>query len=73
MRDWWKLMKLISVLLPEKYVKELHELVRSGAYPSRSAAVRAAVRDLVKSEVWLRRSHVGANVQTHSKRTGRNR
>jgi len=44
-------MKLVSVLLSEQYLKGLHELVRSGMYPSRSAAIRAAVRDLLKMEL----------------------
>ena len=48
-------MKLVSVLLPEAHLKGLHELVRSGMYPSRSAAIRAAVRDLIRRELWGRR------------------
>ncbi|MFQ6074109.1 MAG: ribbon-helix-helix domain-containing protein [Candidatus Bathyarchaeia archaeon] len=48
-------MKLVSVLLPKAYLKGLHELVRSGMYPSRSAAIRAAVRDLIRRELWGRR------------------
>ena len=39
-------MKLVTVLLPEAYLTGLDELVRSGMYPSRSAAIRAAVRDI---------------------------
>jgi Arc/MetJ-type ribon-helix-helix transcriptional regulator len=45
-------MKLVTVLLPEAYLEGLEELVRSGMYPSRSAAVRTAVRDLLKTELW---------------------
>ena len=45
-------MKLITVKLPEALVEGVDELVRSGMYPSRSAVVRAAVRDLLKSELW---------------------
>ncbi|MDH5779967.1 MAG: ribbon-helix-helix domain-containing protein, partial [Candidatus Bathyarchaeota archaeon] len=30
-------------------------LVRAAMYPSRSAAIRAAVRDLLKRELWTRR------------------
>ena len=45
-------MKLVTVLLPEAYIEGLEELVRSGMYPSRSAAIRTAVRDLVKTELW---------------------
>jgi len=45
-------MKLVTVKLPEALVDGIDELVRSGMYPSRSAVVRAAVRDLLKSELW---------------------
>lgn len=48
-------MKIVSVLLSEVYLKGLHELVRSGMYPSRSAAIRAAIRDMIKRELWDRR------------------
>ncbi len=46
------MMKLITVKLPEALIEGLDELVRSGMYPSRSAAVRAAVRDMLKRELW---------------------
>lgn len=45
-------MKLITVKLPEALVEGIDELVRAGMYPSRSAVVRAAVRDLLKTELW---------------------
>ena len=45
-------MKLVTVLLPEGYIEGLGELVRQNMYPSRSAAIRAAVRDLLKRELW---------------------
>ena len=50
-----KLMKLVTVLLPEAYLEGLDELVRANMYPSRSAAIRSAVRDLLKKELWERR------------------
>lgn len=46
------MMKLITVKLPEALIEGLDELVRSGMYPSRSAAVRASVRDMLKRELW---------------------
>jgi len=49
-------MKLVTVLLPEAYLEGLDELVRVNMYPSRSAAIRASVRDLLKREVWMRRT-----------------
>jgi Arc/MetJ-type ribon-helix-helix transcriptional regulator len=45
-------MKLVTVKLPEALVAGLDELVNSGLYPSRSAAIRAAVRDMLKRELW---------------------
>jgi Arc/MetJ-type ribon-helix-helix transcriptional regulator len=48
-------MKLVTVLLPEAYLEGLDELVRAGMYPSRSAAIRASVRDLLKKELWVKR------------------
>jgi len=47
-------MKLATVLLPEAYLAGLDELVRSGMYSSRSAAIREAVRDLLKRELWAK-------------------
>ncbi|UCF59467.1 MAG: ribbon-helix-helix protein, CopG family [Candidatus Bathyarchaeota archaeon] len=48
-------MKLVTVLLPEAYLEGLDELVRAAMYPSRSAAIRAAVRDMLKKELWGKR------------------
>ncbi|RLF22647.1 MAG: CopG family transcriptional regulator [Thermoprotei archaeon] len=48
-------LKLISVHLPESYVIGLDELVDRGLYPSRSEAIRIAVRDLLRRELWRRR------------------
>jgi antitoxin ParD1/3/4 len=45
-------LRLVSVKLPEGYIKGLDELVEKGMYPSRSSAVRTAVRDMLKSELW---------------------
>ena len=45
-------MKLVTVKLPEAILEGLDELVKAGMYQSRSAAVRAAVRDMLKKELW---------------------
>ena len=45
-------MKLVTVKLPDALVQGMDELVKSGMYPSRNAIVRAAVRDLLKNELW---------------------
>jgi len=45
-------MKLVSVKMPEALIEAMDELVRRGLYPSRSAVLRTAVRDLLKEELW---------------------
>ncbi|MGB9714248.1 MAG: ribbon-helix-helix domain-containing protein [Candidatus Bathyarchaeales archaeon] len=51
-------MKLITLYLPETYLKALDQLVNEKFYPNRAEAIRVAIRDLINSEVW-RRSKVG--------------
>ena len=46
------LMRIITVKIPEAYVRELDELVRLGIYPSRSEAIRVALRELLKKELY---------------------
>jgi len=46
------MMKLITVHLPNDQVLGLDELVRSGRYPNRSEAIRFAIRDMLKDELW---------------------
>lgn len=51
-------MKIITIMLPEPYIKALEVLVGEGRYPNRSEAVRTAVRDFIKEEFsqnWLER------------------
>ena len=45
-------LKLVTVKLPEAQVDGLGELVKMGMYPSKSAAIRAAIRDMLKNELW---------------------
>lgn len=45
-------MRLVTVKLPEALIEGLDQLVESGMYQNRSAALRAAVRDLLKRELW---------------------
>ncbi|MEM3725783.1 MAG: ribbon-helix-helix domain-containing protein [Candidatus Bathyarchaeia archaeon] len=51
-------MKLITLYLPETYLKALDQLVNEKFYPNRAEAIRVAIRDLINSEVW-RRNNVG--------------
>jgi len=49
-------MKLISVNLPESYLKVLEILVVDGKFPNRSEAIRVAIRDLIKTEYLIEKS-----------------
>jgi Arc/MetJ-type ribon-helix-helix transcriptional regulator len=48
--------KLISVNLPESYLKVLEILVIDGKFPNRSEAIRVAIRDLIKTEYLIEES-----------------
>lgn len=45
-------MKLVTAKLPEAQVEGLDELVGMRMYQSRSDAIRAAIRDMLKRELW---------------------
>jgi antitoxin ParD1/3/4 len=46
-------MKMITVHIPERYLAALETLVDNGHFPSRSEAIRVAIRDLIRSELDL--------------------
>lgn len=57
-------MKLVTALLPEAYLEGLDDLVRTNMYPNRSCAIRNAVRDMLKQELWGKnqgRTNIGSN------------
>jgi len=54
-RERWTILKLITLNIPENYLKYLDELVDGNYYPNRAEAIRIAVRDMLISEVWERR------------------
>ena len=45
-------MKLVTLHIPEQYVEGLERLVENNLYPNRSEAIRIAIRDLLKRELW---------------------
>ena len=45
-------MKLVTLYLPEAYIKALDWLVDKKYYSSRAEAIRVAIRDLLNKEVW---------------------
>jgi Arc/MetJ-type ribon-helix-helix transcriptional regulator len=55
-------MRLIAVHLPEKILADIQRLVDNGLYPNRSEAIRIAIRDLLKHELWGRGQAVNPKV-----------
>jgi Arc/MetJ-type ribon-helix-helix transcriptional regulator len=48
-------MKLITLYLPEPYIKALDQLVNERFYPNRAEAIRVAIRDMIDTEIWQRK------------------
>ncbi|MBS7642751.1 MAG: ribbon-helix-helix domain-containing protein [Candidatus Bathyarchaeia archaeon] len=46
-------MKLVSIYIPEAYIKALDRLVELKLYPNRAEAIRFAIRDLILRELPL--------------------
>jgi len=46
-------LQLITVKMSDIYVSALDKLVDLGMYPSRSEAIRVAIRDLLMKELWV--------------------
>ena len=47
-------LKLITLYVPETYLKALDQLVVGRFYPNRAEAIRVAIRDLVNDELFRR-------------------
>ena len=45
-------MKLMTVKLPERLIADVDQLVKAGIYHNRSDAIRAAVREMLRRELW---------------------
>lgn len=45
-------MRLITLYIPDGYLKDIDRLIKDRKYPNRAEAIRLAVRDLIRSEVW---------------------
>ena len=48
-------MALITVHVPEKFLKEIEKLVEEGYYPNRSEVIRIAIRDFLRQEAFHRK------------------
>jgi len=51
-------LKLITLYVPETYLRALDQLVDERFYPNRAEAIRVAIHDLINDELW-RRNQVG--------------
>jgi len=49
-------MKLITLYLPEPYIKALDKLVNERFYPNRAEAIRVAIKDMLNVEAWRTKS-----------------
>ena len=47
-------MRLVTVKMPEAYVEAIDELVRMGRFSNRSEAIRTAIRELLRRELWIK-------------------
>ncbi|MDI3474310.1 MAG: antitoxin ParD1/3/4 [Thermococcaceae archaeon] len=45
-------MKIISVQLPQGLINAMDQLVKKGIYPNRSEVIRAAIRELLRKELY---------------------
>lgn len=48
-------MKLITLYVPEPYLKKLDQLIEAKRYPNRAEAIRIAIRDLANEETEMLR------------------
>ena len=53
--------KIVTVKLPEPYIDGIDRLVESGRYMNRSDAIRAAVRELLRRELWAPEPYASAH------------
>ena len=47
-------LRILTVHLPDAYIEGLNKLVELKLYPNRSEAIRVAIRDLLRKELWER-------------------
>ncbi|MEM3974739.1 MAG: ribbon-helix-helix domain-containing protein [Ignisphaera sp.] len=47
-------LKLVTVKMPELYIEGIDELVKIGKYRNRSEVIRAAIRELLRKELWMK-------------------
>ncbi len=55
-------MKLVTVKMPDLYVRAIDELVKEERFSNRSEVIRVAVRELLKRELWSEGDLIGGSV-----------
>ncbi len=53
--------KLVTVKMPDLYVRAIDELVKEERFSNRSEVIRVAVRELLKRELWSEGSLIGGS------------
>jgi len=59
-------MKMITLYLPEPYLVALDKLVNERYYPNRAEAIRTAILDMIREELWSRKS-----LKTNRRKSGK--
>ena len=45
-------MRVVTICVPDEYLKGVEELIEQNRYPNRSEVIRIAIRDLLVDELW---------------------
>ncbi|TFF96437.1 ribbon-helix-helix protein, CopG family [Candidatus Thorarchaeota archaeon] len=45
-------MRVVTICVPDEYLKGVEELIGQNKYPNRSEVIRIAIRDLLVEELW---------------------
>jgi antitoxin ParD1/3/4 len=63
-------MKVVTICVPDEYLKGVEELIVQNRYPNRSEVIRIAIRDLLVEELWgERKLGSGIPLVAHLERT----
>ncbi|HDI12476.1 MAG TPA: ribbon-helix-helix protein, CopG family [Candidatus Bathyarchaeota archaeon] len=66
-------MRMITLYLPEPYIEALDKLVNEKYYPNRAEAIRTAILDMIREELWSRKSLKSARRKNGRRRSKRRR
>lgn len=66
-------MKMITLYLPEPYIEALDKLVNEKYYPNRAEAIRTAILDMIREELWSRKRLKAVRRKNGRRKSGRRR